>query len=127
VGALVAVFRAYSWGVLLGPTFVPTAFAMLPHSWTMLLEGEGYILAAIFAILIPVRLFARDAETNRNAQEETLDDPPAIPVDPNPRLTTFGSRFRDALLLNLQGSVWVALVLAVAALYEATELILMMR
>ena len=40
---------AVSWGLLLGPTSAQMAFAMLPHSWTMLLEGEGYILAALFA------------------------------------------------------------------------------
>ena len=30
---------------------------MLPHSGTMLLEGAGYILATIFAVLIPIRIF----------------------------------------------------------------------
>jgi hypothetical protein len=95
IGTLLAAFRGYSWGILLGPTFVMTAWAMLPHSFTMLLEGEGYILATFFALLIPIYLFAP------------------------------GHRYGHALVLNLQGMTWVALILAVAAVYEATELIVM--
>jgi hypothetical protein len=127
VGVVVAALRASSWGILLGPAFVEAAWAMLPHSWTMLLEGEGYILATFFAVLIPVYLLAPATERPSPTGEESPDDPAAIPVVPKPAGNPLGDRFRRALLLNLQGSVWVALVLAVAALYEATELILMMR
>ncbi len=56
-GALLAIFRATLWGVLLGPSLVSLTRAMLPHTGTLLLEGEGYILATFFALLIPVYLF----------------------------------------------------------------------
>jgi hypothetical protein len=100
-GAVLAVIRASLWGLLLGPTTVVMAGLMIPHSGTMLLEGEGYILATVFALLVPVRLL----ETGSGG--------------------TVRGRFGRALLLNAQASVLVALILVVAACYEAAELIWM--
>ena len=57
IGAATAALRAFTFGLLLGPTTALMAYGMLLHSWTMLLEGEGYILAALFGLLIPVHLF----------------------------------------------------------------------
>jgi hypothetical protein len=102
-GTLLAVVRSLLWGVILAPTFVLLAGSMLPHSLTMLLEGEGYILATIFGLLIPIHIV-----------QESLGGNPL-------------SRFGRVLLLNLQAVVLVAVVLAVAACYEATEVILMNR
>ena len=65
VGGLLAAFRATLWGLLLGPSETSLAFMMLPHSGTLLLEGEGYILAAFFApshSRLPVRLGRAGAE-----------------------------------------------------------------
>src|SRR5262249_29870993 len=101
VGFLLACGRALAWGLLLAPTTQPLAFAMLPHSLTMLLEGEGYILAALFGLLIPIHVVTRSLGRN------------------------LFTRFGRALLLNLKAQIWIALVLAVAAIYEATEVILM--
>ena len=101
VGTFMAALRALMWGLLLGPSSVLMAYVMLPHSWTMLLEGEGYILAALFGLLIPVHLF-----------QSSLGG------------TALG-RFGRVLLLNIQANAWVALVLAVAACYEAIEVIWM--
>jgi hypothetical protein len=102
-GTLLAILRSIMWGVILAPTFVLLAGSMLPHSVTLLLEGEGYILATIFGLLIPIHIV-----------QESLGGNP---------LTRFGR----VLLLNLQALVLVAVVLAVAACYEATEVILMSR
>jgi hypothetical protein len=102
IGALAAGFRALLWGLVLAPGWVGLSKAMLPHSFTLLLEGEGYVLASFFALLIPMYLF-RPA-------------PPAA-----------GRRFGRALLLNLQGNLLVLIVLAVAAAYEAVEVILQMK
>lgn len=101
-GVLVAIFRAAMWGLLLSPSFVDMSGPMLLHSITLLLEGEAYILAAFFALLILVYLF-------RRAEGPTL-----------PR------RYGRALLLNIRGNLWVAIILAVAAIYEAIEVILSM-
>jgi hypothetical protein len=101
-GILLAIVRSFVWGLLLAPTMGMLALSMIPHSGTLLLEGEGYILATIFAVLIPIRTF-----------DSRLGESPM-------------ARFARAILLNLQSNVWVAIVLAVAAIYEATEVIAMM-
>jgi len=102
-GVFLAGIRATAWGLLLAPAMQSLAYAMLPHSLTMLLEGEGYILATLFGLLIPIHIV-----------QSSLGGNP---------LTRFGR----VLLLNLKANFWIALVLAVAAIYEATEVILMNR
>ena len=76
---------------------------MLPHSGTLLLEGEGYILATFFGLMFAIFLFGPDS------------DPSVL------------SRYKRGLLLTLKGSLLVALMLAVAAVYEATEVIQMLK
>ncbi len=102
-GILLAAVRSIAWGLLFAPTLGSLASGMIPHSGTLLLEGEAYILATIFASLIPIRIV-----------QSSLGGNPL-------------SRFGRAILLNIQASFWVALVLAVAALYEAVEVIAMTR
>jgi hypothetical protein len=102
VGGLVALFRAAVWGILLAPTFLMFARTMLFHSGTILLEGEGYLLATFFAVLVPVYLCSPQAGEK------------------------VGNRYANALLMNLKGNLLVFLVLTFAALYEAIEVILQM-
>ena len=102
-GVLVAGLRAFALGMILAPAMQSLAYVMLPHSGTLLLEGEGYILAMLFGLLIPIHIVKSS-------------------LGGNP-LTRFGR----VLLLNLKANVWIALVLAVAAIFEATEVILMNR
>jgi hypothetical protein len=102
-GILVACFRAALWGLLLGPTFDTLSGVMLPHSFTLLLEGEGYILATFFGLLIPVYLFSKT------------------------KGVTVVSRYGKALLINLKGNLLVAIVLAISAIYEAVEVIIAMN
>jgi hypothetical protein len=101
-GVLLAILRASIWGLLLSPSFVDLSGPMLPHSITLLLEGEAYIMASFFGVLILVYLF-------RKAEGPTA-----------PR------RYGRALLMNVRGNLWVAIVLVVAAVYEAIEVILSM-
>jgi hypothetical protein len=100
-GAIVAAIRAFLWGFILAPTFVWSAGAMLPHSFCLLLEGEGYLLATLFGAFVPIYL-----------------------VDPSQKGTLL-ERFRRAVLLNIQANALVAMVLIVAACYEAVEVILL--
>jgi len=102
VGVLIAAFRAAMWGLLLAPNFDTLSGAMLPHSFTLLLEGEAYIIAAFFGLLILVYLF-------RKAEGPTIL-----------------GRYGKALLMNLRGNLLVAIVLVIAAIYEAVEVILSM-
>jgi hypothetical protein len=100
-GILMAILRSLVWGFLFAPTIGSLAYRMLPHSGTMLLEGEGYILAALFGLLIPIHIF-----------QSSLGGTPL-------------SRFGRVLWLNVLANFWVAVVLIVAACYEATEVIWM--
>ena len=123
-GALLAAFRATLWGLLLGPSEAGLARAMLAHSGTLLLEGGGYILATFFALLVPVYLLRPEqgAEKPVDAGFGELDQDE--PTSPQAR-DTMVRRLGRALGLNLRAQVLVALVLAVAACYEAVEVILM--
>lgn len=102
IGTLLSLFRALAWGLLLAPTFLELAGGMRLHTGTLLLEGEGYILATFFALLVPIYLFS--------PQEGA----------------TVASRYGRALLMNLKGNLLVFLVLTVAAIYEAIEVIAQM-
>ena len=103
VGALMTWFRATILGFVLAPTGLRLAQVGLPHSFTILVEMEAYIVAGFFALLIPIYLFRK------------REGPTVL------------RRWGRALLLNLQSLVLVFALLAVVALYEAIEVILQMR
>jgi hypothetical protein len=102
-GVVVSVVRAVFAGAVLAPAWVAMARGMLPHSWTVLLECEAYILATIFGLMIPIYLF-RSRLGGRWHQ-----------------------RFGLAVRVNLEGWLLCAALLLVAALYEAVEVIAMSR
>jgi hypothetical protein len=102
IGVLGTVFRGLMIGVILAPSMLVLSTTMLPHSLTVLVEMEAYVLAAFFAALIPIYIF-RKAEG-----------------------PTWWRRYGRALLLNLEANAVIFIVLAVVALYEATEVILQM-
>ena len=83
-GVFVAGLCALLWGMILAPATQLLAYGMMPHSGTMLLEGEGYILATLFGLLIPIHIVKSS-------------------LGGNP-LTRFGR----VLLLNLKANVWIA-------------------
>ena len=101
-GILVAGLRSALWGFLLAPSFSFLSMMMLPHSLTLLLEGHGYVIAAFFGVLVLVYLF-------RSAEGPTV-----------------GRRYGRALMMNVRGNLLVIIVLVVAAIYEAVEVILAM-
>ena len=55
-GMLIGVVRAVLWGLILSPAEPSLRLAMIPHSLTLLLEGQGYILA-LLAVYIQGRAF----------------------------------------------------------------------
>jgi hypothetical protein len=99
-GVLMPVFRASLWGILLAPAETDMPRCMLPHSFTIWLEGEGYILATMLGLLIPLAL-----------------------LQPRPG-QSLGRRYLRAAGLNLKGLGWCAAILLLAAIYEAIEVIL---
>jgi hypothetical protein len=101
-GVLVVLVRACIVGVALAPTSAKLFGAMGWHTGTILMETEGYILSAFFGLMVPVYVFGRkEGETRLGG-------------------------YLKALRLNARGSVLVLAVLAVSALYEATEVIAQM-
>lgn len=102
-GAIPGALRAAVWGVLLAPTNAALAQGMIPHSGTLLLEGEAYILAVFFGLLVPIQIFQKGPGGSAAA------------------------RYLGAVLLNLKAQTLVALVLGVAAWYEAFEVIAQIR
>jgi hypothetical protein len=55
-GILLGVYRAVLWGLLLSPANPDLRMAMIPHSITLILEGQAYILA-MFAVYMQGRAF----------------------------------------------------------------------
>jgi len=102
-GLVVMLLRVALVGLALAPSTVPAAGLMIPHSVTLLVEMEAYILATFFGLLIPIYVL------------RTQEGPTVL------------SRYGRALMLNLKGLIIVAAILAIAALYEATEVILQLR
>jgi hypothetical protein len=100
-GIVMGLFRALLWGVLFSPLsgVLPTdvMVASLPHLGVVFLEGEGYVIA-----MLGVWIWWRPVFTSDNG-----------------RLQAWWAGLR------YQGRVYVAVatVLAIAALYEAIELI----
>jgi hypothetical protein len=80
-----------------------TPEGILSRSGTLLLEWEGYILAAFFSLLIPIFLLQKSLGGS------------------------VSSRFGRATRLNLQANGLVALVLALAAIFEATVVISVLK
>lgn len=103
-GIALGAYRAVLWGLLLAPTTSQLALVMIPHSLTLILEGQGYILAILGSYVQGVA-FLR---------------PQSVGVVGHRQGYLEGAR-RTALLYVL-----VAIVLVVAAVYEAVEVIAML-
>jgi hypothetical protein len=105
VGVLLGFYRAVLWGFLLAPTNTELALVMIPHSLVLLLEGQGYILA-MFAAYVHGKAFLRPLSVG---------------------LTGHLRGYVAGLKLSARLYLLVIIVLAVAAIYEALEVILMVR
>jgi hypothetical protein len=100
-GIVTGACRAVLWGVLLSPSSPEMSAVMIPHSLTLILEGQAYILAML-AAYIQGRAFLWPA---------TVD------------ATTHGEGYRAGVKRSLRLYLLVAIVLAVAAVYEVLEVI----
>ncbi len=103
-GFIVGCYRAALWGMLLSPTDPRMLLVMIPHSLTLLLEGEAYVVA-MFGCYLWGKWFMRPTSAGL----------------PNSR-----EGYRAGLRANFQLCRLVLVLLAVAAVYEATEVIAMM-
>jgi hypothetical protein len=103
-GCLTGFVRATVWGLTLSPTSPKLLLVMLPHSVVLLLEGQGYVLAAFGGYLWGKWLVRPESAG----------------------LATHGDGYRAGLRANLALYRLILPVLAVAAVYEAVEVIGMM-
>jgi hypothetical protein len=103
-GFVVGCYRAAIWGLSLARTDPRMLLAMIPHSLTLVLEGEAYVVAMFGCYLWGKWLIRPAGAGFPNAREAR----------------------RAGLRANLQLYRLILLLLAVAAVYEAIEVIGMM-
>jgi len=104
-GIPLGAYRAVLWGLLLAPTTRELALVMIPHSVTLLLEGQAYILA-IFAAYVHGLAFLRPRSVGLSSHREG---------------------YVAGLKMAARVYVVVVIILAAAAVYEALEVVAMVR
>jgi hypothetical protein len=105
IGLAIGCWRAVLWGLALAPTSAEIALVMIPHSVVLLLEGQAYILVML-AVYVHGMAFLRPHSVG---------------------LTSHGRGYVAGLRSSARLYLLVIVVLAVAAIYEALEVILMVR
>jgi hypothetical protein len=104
-GFLIGIYRAVLWGLLLSPAHPDMRLIMIPHSITLILEGQAYILA-LLAAYIQGRAFLW------------------------PKTVGFESHAKGYVEgLKRTGRIYILIILtlAIAAIYEVIEVVLMAR
>ncbi len=104
-GLLLGTYRAVMWGLILSPTTPELRIVMIPHSLTLLLEGQAYVLTMLAAF----------------AQGRALLWPRSVGAA-NRRQGYVSGLKRTAQLYPL-----VIILLAIAAIYEAVTAALILR
>jgi hypothetical protein len=104
-GMLVGCFRAILWGLILSPANPDLRLAMIPHSLTLIIEGQAYILTML-AAYIQGRAFLWP---NRIGLESR------------------GQGYLEGLKRTGKLYVLVFLTLLIAAIYEVIEVVIMIK
>jgi hypothetical protein len=104
-GVALGAYRAVLWGLLLAPTTTELALVMIPHSITLILEGQAYVLA-IFAAYVHGRAVLWPATVGEQS-----------------RIRGYVRGLRLVALVY----VLVVLALALSAVYEAVEVVAMVQ
>lgn len=103
IGLLMGVYRAALWGLIFYPGHPDMQLVMIPHSLTLILEGQAYILVMLAAYL-HARAWLR---------------PQTVGVDGH------GRGYLEGLKQTGKIYLLVILTLLVAAVYEVLEVVLM--
>lgn len=104
-GTFIGLLRALLWGVALAPSSPELARAMVPHSLVLVLEGQGYILA-MFGVHV---LWASALDGMKRG------------------LRGLAWGYLAGLRRNLYIYALVVVILAVSAVYEAFEVIYLVK
>ncbi len=105
LGFLLGMYRAALWGLLFYPGHPDIGMIMLPHSITLILEGQAYILA-LFGVYLQGRAFLWPRSVG---------------------LETRGQGYVEGLRRTGKVYILVVLTLAVAAVYEVIEVVLLAK
>jgi hypothetical protein len=98
-GFLMGAYRAVLWGLIYAPTTSEMQVVLLPHSLTLLLEGQAYVLA-MFAAFVHAKAFLSPRSVDANSR---------------------GAGYWIGLKMTAQLYVLVIGVLLIAAIYEVLE------
>ncbi|WGS52094.1 hypothetical protein LFL96_28240 [Paraburkholderia sp. D15] len=102
-GIFVQLYRAFQWGVTFAP-IGPLRMTLIPHSLTLLIEGEAYVLAAL-AAYVQARKFLWPRHYRRDSHL---------------------AGYKAGAISTARLYVLIALVLLVAAIYEVIESVYLM-
>lgn len=104
-GLLIGIYRAAMWGLILSPASPDLRLVMIPHSITLLIEGQAYILTML-AAYIQGRYFVWPHTVG---------------------LKSHWKGYVEGVKLSARLYVLVILTLVVAAVYEVIEVVLMVK
>ena len=104
-GLLVGFYRAILWGLILSPAHPDLHLVMIPHSLTLIIEGQAYILT-ILAAYIQGRAFLCPKTVG---------------------LERRGQGYLEGLKRTGKMYVLVVLTLLIAAIYEVIEVVIMIK
>ena len=104
-GILVGIYRAILWGVLLSPANPDLRLVMIPHSITLILEGQAYILTMLAAYM----------------QGRAFLWPKSVGLESR------GKGYLEGLKRTGKLYLLIILTLAIAAIYEVIEVVIMIK
>ena len=104
-GILVGIYRAILWGLLLSPANPDLRLVMIPHSITLILEGQAYILTMLAAYI----------------QGRAFLWPKSVGLESRAKGYLEGLKRTGKLYLL------IILTLAIAAIYEVIEVVIMIK
>ncbi len=104
-GILVGIYRAILWGLLLSPANPDLRLVMIPHSITLILEGQAYILTMLAAYM----------------QGRAFLWPKSVGLESR------GKGYLEGLKRTGKLYLLIILTLAIAAIYEVIEVVIMIK
>jgi hypothetical protein len=105
LGILMGLYRAILWGLIFSPGHPDMQRIMIPHSITLVLEGQAYILAMLGAFL----------------QGTAFLFPKTVGLEHR------GQGYREGLRRTGKIYILIVLTLLVAAIYEVIEVVIMVK
>jgi hypothetical protein len=105
IGILMGIYRAILWGLIFSPGHPDMQLIMIPHSITLILEGQAYVLA-MFGVFLQgtAFLFPKTVGLERR-----------------------GQGYQEVLKRTGKIYILIVLMLLIAAIYEVVEVLIMVK